>query len=129
MSPCVSLLINPSCRLAYYGLASSIVLFWQRDLNMGNEEANNQYSAWSGICYVTPLLGGYLADSFLGRFRSILIFSAVYLVGLIFLAFATLPADAGGLADPKGLIFAGLYIVALGTGARVAPCSIYMALV
>jgi hypothetical protein len=36
-----------------------------------------QYSLWSGVCYVTPLLGGWIADSYLGRYRSIMLFSSV----------------------------------------------------
>ena len=51
-------------RLAYYGLAGSLVLFFQTQLEMDNEEADIQYSAWAGACYVTPLLGGYIAGSY-----------------------------------------------------------------
>jgi dipeptide/tripeptide permease len=36
-------------------------------------EADVQYSAWSGFCYVTPLLGGYIADTYLGRYKTILV--------------------------------------------------------
>ena len=45
-----------------------------------------QYSAWQGVCYVTPLLGGYIADTYLGRYYTILIFIryvAVYVMVLM----------------------------------------------
>lgn len=42
-------------------------------MNMSNAEADVQYSAWSGLCYVTPLLGGYIADVYLGRYWTILV--------------------------------------------------------
>lgn len=44
-------------RLAYYGFAGSLVLFFQNELNLSNEDADVQYSLWAGACYVTPLLG------------------------------------------------------------------------
>ena len=34
----------------------------------------------AGTCYITPLLGAYLADSYWGRFKTILVFSIIYLV-------------------------------------------------
>ena len=36
---------------------------------------------FEGTAYVMPLLGAYLADSFWGRFKTILVFSTIYLVG------------------------------------------------
>ena len=47
-------------RLAYYGFAGSLVLFFQNRLNMSNADADVQFSLWAGACYVTPLLGGYI---------------------------------------------------------------------
>jgi dipeptide/tripeptide permease len=32
-----------------------------------------QYSAWSGFAYITPLLGGYIADTYLGRYKTIIV--------------------------------------------------------
>jgi len=39
--------------------------------------------AWSGTCYVTPLLGGWLADSFAGRWLTIISFMGVYIFGMV----------------------------------------------
>ena len=60
-------------RLAYYGFAGSLVLYFQTQLHMSNQEADIQYSIWSGMCYLSPLIGGYIADAYLGRFRTILV--------------------------------------------------------
>lgn len=98
-------------RLAFYGFAGSLVLFFQTKLNMGNADADVQYSAWSGACYVTPLLGGYIADTYLGRYKSILILCAIYLVGLGLMVLGSIPGDASG-----ALIFPAIYIIAMGTG-------------
>ncbi len=47
---------------------------------MSNAEADVQYSAWSGVCYITPLIGGYLADKYLGRYNAILVSHAIILL-------------------------------------------------
>ena len=68
------IIINEFCeRLAYYGFAGSLVLFFQTQLGFSNAVADVQYSYWAGACYVTPLLGGYIADTYLGRYKTILV--------------------------------------------------------
>lgn len=64
-------------RLAYYGFAGSLVLFFQTQLGFANAQADVQYSYWAGACYVTPLLGGYIADTYLGRYKTILVCSLI----------------------------------------------------
>jgi peptide/histidine transporter 3/4 len=78
---------------------------------MSNEEAVNQFYAWNGFVYVTPLIGGYIADSFLGRYKTILYFSCLYLIGLGLFVFGSVPG-----AIVQGLIFTAMYTVALGAG-------------
>ena len=98
-------------RLAYYGLAGSLVLFFQTQLNLTNVDADIQYSAWAGACYVTPLLGGYVADSYWGRYKTILVFTVIYLIGLVLMIFGCIPGHV-----QSGLVYLALYIIALGTG-------------
>jgi peptide/histidine transporter 3/4 len=98
-------------RLAYYGFAGSLVLFFETKLDMSNEESVNQFYFWNGAVYITPLLGGYIADTYLGRFKTILYFSVVYLVGLGTFLIGSIPTN---IQTP--LIFLGMYIVALGAG-------------
>lgn len=35
---------------------------------MTNADADTQFALWSGVCYVMPLLGGWVADSYLGGY-------------------------------------------------------------
>ena len=70
--------------MAYYGLAGSLILFFQTQLGLSNAEADIQYSYWSGACYITPLIGGYLADSYLGRYNAILVGTA-YIMYIAFI--------------------------------------------
>lgn len=91
-------------------------------------QADNQYAIWSGLCYCTPLIGGWLADTYLGRFRCIALASCVYLVGILLLVVAVWPhgpaadgssgSGSGSAASSSAsvLIFAAIYVVALGDG-------------
>lgn len=40
----------------------------------------SQVTNWSGTCYIFPLLGAFIADSYLGRYRTIIIFSIIYII-------------------------------------------------
>ena len=67
------------------------MLFFESKLNMSNADAINQFYAWNGFVYVTPLLGGYIADTFLGRYKTILYFACLYLLGLVLFVFGSIP--------------------------------------
>ena len=81
-------------------------------------EANIQVNLWSAGCYVMPLAGGWLSDAVLGRYRTILLFSNVYACGMALCVLATVLPPGGGRV---GALFAGLYVVAVGTGG-IKPC-------
>jgi len=51
---------------------------------MGNTTAATNITTWSGTCYITPLLGAFLADSYLGRYWTIAIFSIIYVLVSLF---------------------------------------------
>lgn len=78
---CLVVIGNECCeRLAYYGMSTNLVNFLQQRLNMGNVEASTSVTNWSGTCYITPLIGAFIADSYLGRYWTIASFSMVYVV-------------------------------------------------
>ncbi|KAL0451049.1 UNVERIFIED_CONTAM: protein NRT1/ PTR FAMILY 8.1 [Sesamum latifolium] len=123
---------NECCeRLAYYGINTNLVNYLKFQMNESNVVAVNNVTNWSGTCYVTPLLGAFLADAYLGRYWTIATFSAIYVFGMTIL---TLSASVHGLkpfCDPNdgchptglqiGVFYAGLYLIALGTGG-IKPC-------
>lgn len=70
---------NECCeRLAYYGMGTNLVNYLQEQLNQGNVAASNNVTNWSGTCYITPLIGAFVADAYLGRYWTIAIFSIIY---------------------------------------------------
>lgn len=65
-------------------------------------------------CYFTPLMGAIVADSFLGRYWTILNISTIYAIGSIILAVAAIKSTIF-------LSFTGLLLIAIGTGG-IKPC-------
>ncbi|KAF7121291.1 hypothetical protein RHSIM_Rhsim13G0072800 [Rhododendron simsii] len=118
-------------RLAYYGMSSNLVLYFKYRLNQRNATASKYQSQWAGTCYITPLIGAFLDDSYLGRYWTIACFSTIYIFGMTLL---TLSASVSGLRPAcvmkedchpthtqSAVTFFALYLVALGTGG-IKPC-------
>ncbi|XP_058729240.1 amidophosphoribosyltransferase, chloroplastic-like [Vicia villosa] len=53
-------------RLAYYGIAKNIVTYLTRKLHQGNVSAARNVTTWKGTCYLSPLIGAVLVDSYWG---------------------------------------------------------------
>ncbi|KAF8402703.1 hypothetical protein HHK36_010791 [Tetracentron sinense] len=129
---CPYILGNECCeRLAYYGMGTNLVNYLKIRLNQGNVTASNNVTNWSGTCYITPLIGAFLADAYLGRYWTIASFSVIYVFGM---ALLTMSASVHGLkpscdenkiCHPTGsqsaVLFVALYLIALGTGG-IKPC-------
>ncbi|KAA0044151.1 hypothetical protein IC582_009592 [Cucumis melo] len=128
---CRFILGNECCeRLAYYGMSTNLVNYLQIRLNMDNVAASNTVTSWSGTCYLTPLIGAFLADAYLGRFWTIASFSIIYVFGMTLLTLAaSIPGlkpscDSSGCHPSGGqtaATFIALYLIALGTGG-IKPC-------
>jgi peptide/histidine transporter 3/4 len=66
--------------LAYYGIQFNLVTFLKTVLHENNVTAARNYSNWQGTCYIAPLVGAIIADSYLGRYLTTVVFFTVYLV-------------------------------------------------
>ncbi|KAF0436568.1 putative MFS peptide transporter [Gigaspora margarita] len=67
------------------------------------------------FCYITPIFGAILADQYIGRYNTIVMFCGVYMVGLVILTLTAIPAAIVANASLPGLIIA-MVIIGLGTG-------------
>lgn len=129
---CPFIIGNECCeRLAYYGMSSNLVRYFKHRLNQHASVATRNNQNWSGTCYITPLIGAFLADAYLGRYWTIALFSIIYVFGMTLLAMS---ATVHGIkprcytednCDPtvtqSAVFFVALYLVALGTGG-IKPC-------
>ena len=95
-------------RFSYYGMRAFLVLFLTSNAGgwgWTKAEANYLYGWYLGLVYLTPLLGGYLADRVLGTHRAIIVGSFLISAGHFMLAITS-----------KVTFFIGLGLIVLGTG-------------
>lgn len=73
-------------RFSYYGMRALLVLYMVQQLAFSTEKASNIYGLYTGFVYLTPLLGGYIADRILGQRKCISIGAILMFIGLALLA-------------------------------------------
>ncbi len=104
---------NEGCeRFSYYGMTSVLTIYMVQRLFLSDGEAESRFHLFVFAVYATPLLGAWLADRFLGRFRVILWLSLGYVLGHAVIA---------AFESREGL-YAGLALIALGAGG-IKPCA------
>lgn len=105
-------------RLSYYGINQGLKNFMKDRLEWKSVSANSLKSTWASLCYLTPLLGAWIADEKWGRFKTIVIFGVWYLVGDFLVAAAAHPSVLEQRTLANVIFMLGLFGgIAIGTGA------------
>jgi proton-dependent oligopeptide transporter, POT family len=99
-------------RFSYYGMRAIFILFMSKILLMSDKSASEVYGSYTGLVYLTPLLGGYLCDKFLGNRRSIVIGGILMAIGQ-FCMFLSASAGAG---NGVSMMWMGLTALIVGNG-------------
>ena len=68
-------------RFNYYGMRAILVLFLVKAMAFNQIDASQVYGSYTGLIYLTPLLGGYIADRYWGNKRSIIAGGLVMAIG------------------------------------------------
>ncbi|CAN1851961.1 Protein NRT1/ PTR FAMILY 5.6 [Linum perenne] len=100
-------------RLSYYGIASSFIIYLTTVIQQDVKTAARNVNYWSGVTTLTPLLGGFLADSYLGRYYTVFISSVLYLI-------VCLMCSTSVCREPKKIhevtFFIAMYLISVATG-------------
>lgn len=66
--------------MAFYGIASNLVNYLTTQLHEDTVSSVRNVNNWSGAVWMTPVLGAYIADSYLGRFWTFTVSSLIYVM-------------------------------------------------
>ena len=99
-------------RFSYYGMRAIFILFMTKILLLKDSDASEIYGSYTGLVYLTPLLGGYLCDKFLGNRRSIIIGGLLMAIGQFFMFLSASAGSEGGIA----IMWLGLTSIIIGNG-------------
>lgn len=95
-------------RFSFYGMRALLILYLLdkvTGLGLPLAQATALYGTYTGMVYVTPLIGGYLADRFLGKMPSVFLGGILMALGHFALIF-----------EHIGFFYAGLGLLAMGNG-------------
>ncbi|XP_009585107.1 PREDICTED: solute carrier family 15 member 1, partial [Fulmarus glacialis] len=124
------IVINEFCeRFSYYGMRAVLVLYFKYFLQWDDNLSTAIYHTFVALCYLTPILGALIADSWLGKFKTIISLSIVYTIGQAVMAVSSINdlTDHNRDGSPDNvsvhiaLSMVGLILIALGTGG-IKPC-------
>lgn len=92
-------------RFSYYGMRGLLILYMVNYFRWSQEQASNVYKVYTSLVYVTPILGGYLADRYLGNRRAVIIGATLMAIGHFLMAF-----------EAYAVFYAALVFLILGNG-------------
>lgn len=101
-------------RFSYYGMRAIFILYLTQALLLDKEAAASIYGSYTGLVYLTPLIGGYIADKYWGIRRSVFWGATLMAVGQFLMFFSA--SVLGTQALSRGLMYGGLTFLILGNG-------------
>lgn len=101
-------------RFSYYGMRALFMLYMVQALLFDKEMASEVYGSYTGLVYLTPLIGGYITDRYFGNRRSIVLGAVVMAIGQFLLYLSACNFHEVELA--KWLMFCGLGLLIMGNG-------------
>ncbi|KAI4386589.1 hypothetical protein MLD38_004510 [Melastoma candidum] len=133
------ILANEICdRFATAGFHANMITYLTQELNMPMVAASNILTNFAGTASFTPLIGALLADSYIGRYWTILIGTIIYELGLVSITTSAIlpslrpppcPSQVNCQAASTGqlwVLYLSLLLTSLGTGG-IRPCVVTFA--
>ncbi len=102
-------------RFNFYGMRTLLTLFIVHALMMSEEDSSIIYGGFLGLCYLTPMLGGFISDRFLGNRNCIMIGGLLMALGQ-FLLFTSASTFSTNLDLAKTLLYLALGVLIFGNG-------------
>ena len=128
--------MEASKRFSYNGFRAVLVLYFSNYLGFSDSLSVSLFSYMSSLAYFSPLLGAVVSNSYLGQYRTIILFGFAYLFGLMILTVGAFSPTNDNNNDNTSqdhhphhfhfqwnvfLLFLGLFFICIGTGG-IKPC-------
>ena len=108
-------------RFSYYGMRALRIFYLTQHWLFNDSKSNLIYGAYTSLVYITPVLGGYLADRYLGQRRAVLFGGILLMFGHFLMAVE----GVGGQDDPTINVFwSALAFIIVGSGFLKANISV-----
>ncbi len=108
-------------RFSYYGMRALLIFYLTQHWLFNDSASNMVYGAYVSLVYITPVLGGWLADQYLGQRKAVLFGAVLLTFGHLLMAFE----GTGGQNDPTINIFwLALSFIIVGSGFLKANISV-----
>ena len=108
-------------RFSYYGMRALLIFYLTQHWLFNDSKSNLIYGAYTSLVYITPVLGGYLADRYLGQRKAVLFGGILLAAGHSLMAVE----GVGGQSDPTINVFwAALAFIIVGSGFLKANISV-----
>ena len=108
-------------RFSFYGMRALLIFYLVQHWAFADDRSNLIYGSYLSLVYITPVLGGYLADRYLGQRKAVVFGGLLLALGHLFMAFE----GSGGQADPTINVFwLALALIIVGSGFLKANISV-----
>ena len=115
-------------RFSYYGMRALLIFYLTKHWLFADDKSNLIYGAYTSLVYITPVLGGYLADRYLGQRKAVLFGGILLMIGHFLMAFEGMQ----GITDPVvkqadpfiNVFWAALAFIIVGSGFLKANISV-----
>jgi POT family proton-dependent oligopeptide transporter len=102
-------------RFNFYGMRAILTLYMVHSLLLSESNASIIYGGFLALCYLTPLLGGFISDKYLGNRNCIMLGGTLMAIGQLFLFYSATIYDTS-LDFSKGIFWFGLFLIIFGNG-------------
>lgn len=101
-------------RFSYYGMRAIFILYLTHALFMDKQSASSIYGSYTGLVYLTPLIGGYVADKYWGIRKSIFWGAIMMVIGQMFMFLSASIYESREIS--LWLMYTGLGFLIFGNG-------------
>ncbi len=108
-------------RFSYYGMRALLIFYLTKHWLFGDGKANLIYGAYTSLVYITPVLGGYLADRYLGQRKAVLFGAVILTIGHMLMA---VEGDGGQNSAAINVFWLALSFIIVGSGFLKANISV-----